>query len=319
MVTEDIVVRIFRSANEVEWDEFLKTARNADFMHSRKFLNYHGNNLNDFSLMIYVNNVLGAVIPISRLDSTTLISHGGACYGGICFLSKFGGDKLVQIGEKAIEFMKSHGYKKFVVKVKPNIYSEPAGAEDLYVWWRNGAAIDQVNLSNAIQIEKMNISSRRKRALKNANSAYDEISIDFGFHTLEESFKVCKTNLLEHRGLQPLHDLEQLTYLYTELPENLLSGIIQSDQEVLAGVIYFMNSNAAVVQYWGSSLSGRNNNALDMLVINSIQHIKEKNLTWFVPGISTSNQGQKVDVGIYEYKRSLGTGSISTLSLKIDL
>jgi hypothetical protein len=318
MVTEDIQVRIFQSTNEEEWDEFLTTARNADFMHTRKFLNYHGDNFKDFSLMIYVNDVLGAVIPISRLDGKTLVSHGGASYGGICFLSKFGGETLVRIGEKVIEFMKSHGYRKFVVKVKPSIYSEPAGSEDLYIWWRNGAAIDAVNLSNAIQIERMTISSRRQRALRNANSAYHDVLIEFGFDTLERSFEVCKANLLEHRGIQPLHNLEQLEYLYRQLPENLLSGIIRSDQEVLAGIIFFMNSNAAVVQYWGSSLSGRNHNALDILVIKAIDKIKEKNLTWFVPGISSSNQGQRVDVGIYEYKRSLGSGSISTITLKID-
>lgn len=314
-----ITVRKYVESDLEIWDTFLSKARNSDFMHSRKFLNYHGSKIIDASLMFYEADELVAVLPASVGNSKQVISHGGASYGGLCYLAKYGGERLVEIAKLAKEKFKQEGFETLIIKPKPSLYSEPAGSEDLYVWWRHSAEILRVDLSNVLEISRMEISKRRARALSKAILNFPNFEIKFGMETIPEAYKVCADNLMKHRNVQPVHELADLQYLAANFPEHLLSGHLVHNNETLAGIIFFNNDNASVVQYWGSNENGRRYNALDLLVMAAIEKIRETGITWFVPGISTSQYGQQVDQGIYEYKRSLGAGTISqpTLILKL--
>jgi hypothetical protein len=86
-----------------------------------------------------------------------------------------------------------------------------------------------------------------------------------------------------------------------------------------SALILFVNQNAAIVQYWGSTDRGRELNALDPLVVDALEWCRREELSWFVPGVSTSESGMKVDNGIYEYKLSIGSGTISSPTLRVNL
>lgn len=302
------------------WDSFLNSdPRNGDFMMRRSFLKYHGDRFLDRSIFFVENSEVISVFPAASLKSSPnrVISHPGASYGGIAYKTKYGGAPLVEMASTIIQYYKDLGMDQLSIKVKPHIYSNPSGSEDTYAWWRLGANLERVDLSNIIEVNKYHFSTRRIRALTKLSSSNVEVCEGIDFLSL--AYNVCKETLHSRHSTNPVHSLEDLRYLIKILPENIRISVCYIDEVLCSGLILFVNQNAAIVQYWGSTHAGRKINALDPLVVDAIRWCQEKKLTWFVPGVSTSESGLKVDTGIYEYKLSLGSGTISTTTLNIDL
>jgi hypothetical protein len=302
------------------WEKFLDSnPRNGDFMMRRSFLRYHGERFIDRSILFVENTKVISIFPAASLPSSPsdVITHPGASYGGIAYGAKYGGAPLVEMASAIIQHYKSIGIQQLYIKTKPHIYSNPSGAEDLYAWWRLGAILERVDLSNVIEVKKFQFTSRRLRALRKLAQANVEISE--GPHLLSPAYEICEQTLRSRHNTNPVHSFKDLVYLVNTLPKNIRVSICCVDGVLSSGLILFVNQNAAIVQYWGSTESGREINALDPLVVDAIEWCRLNQLTWFVPGVSTSESGLKIDEGIYQYKLSLGSGAISTSTLRVDL
>jgi hypothetical protein len=318
--SDNILLLPYSFDKRQDWENFLgNNPRNADFMFSRKFLEYHGERFIDRSLIFYHKDQVIAIFSAgSTVDNiSSVTSHIGASYGGFVYDPRYGGIKLVEMATAAIAYYRSIGIEKLFIKPKPHIYSDPAGSEDLYAWWRNGAIIERVDISNLIEVCRFELGSRRKRSLKKIPA--ERYEVREGFSELAAAYEVCAETLVRRHAVQPVHSIEEMFYLSKVIPKHIRVTTGYLDGQLTAGLILFINNNAAVVQYWGSTEVGREINSLDPLVIDAIQWCADKNLTWFVPGVSTSKAGQQVDTGIYEYKVSLGSGAISIPLLRINL
>jgi hypothetical protein len=304
-----------------QWENFLKKKpRNSDFMFSRKFLEYHGDKFIDRSLLFLDSKKeVIAVFPAAsnRNEITLVSSHLGASYGGFVYDSRFGGTQLVRIASMAVSYYRDIGIQTLIIRPKPFIYSKTPGGEDMYVWWRQGAEIQRVDISNALDVLSFKLSPRRLRTLKKLDQ--EEYEIIEGESQIEKAYEICDETLRRRHDVMPVHTLKDLKYICRELPESIRITAGYLNGEISAALFLFLNQNAAVVQYWGSSESGRKMNSLDPLVIEAINWCKEEGLRWFVPGVSTSNNGEQVDDGIYEYKVSFGSGSITNAILKLKL
>jgi len=313
------LVRYSETLHEA-WERFLDSnPRNGDFMMRRSFLSYHGDRFIDRSVLFLDNSKVIAIFPAASLPSAprNVITHPGASYGGFAYKVSHGGAPLIDMAGTLIQHYRDSGINTLYIKTKPHLYSSPSGAEDLYAWWRLGAKIEKVDLSNVVEVNKVQFSTRRQRALRKLSVA--EIEIKEGSNFLPSAYEICEQTLQSRHNTLPVHTLEDLKFLINALPENLRITVCFADGVLSSALILFVNQNAAVVQYWGSTESGRKINALDPLVVEAIEWCTHKQITWFVPGVSTSESGQKVDDGIYQYKLSLGSGTISIPTLRIDL
>jgi len=302
------------------WESFLNSdPRNGDFMMRRSFLSYHGDRFIDRSLFFVENSEIISVFPAASLKSSpkSVVSHPGASYGGIAYKTKYGGAPLVEMASTIIQHYKNLGMEHLYIKAKPHIYSNPSGSEDIYTWWRLGANLEKVDLSNIIEVDKFEFSTRRIRALRKLSAS--NVEVCEGIHFLVQAYKICLETLQSRHNTSPVHTLEDLKFLANVLPGNIRITVCYIAGVLSSGLILFVNQNAAIVQYWGSTDSGREMNALDPLVVDAIEWCRKNQLTWFVPGVSTSESGLKVDAGIYEYKLSLGSGTITTTTLRINL
>ena len=70
---------------EASWDEFCARAVNAPFLHTRRFLGYHGGRFQDLSLILREEGSIVGVLPAAALPGTdgAVASHPGATYGGL--------------------------------------------------------------------------------------------------------------------------------------------------------------------------------------------------------------------------------------------
>ncbi|HEY0006603.1 MAG TPA: hypothetical protein VGB17_17610, partial [Pyrinomonadaceae bacterium] len=67
------------------WDEFISQAPMSTFLHTRRFLSYHGNRFRDASLLLMdQHNRLAGVLPaaVDKGNERRVVSHPGITYGG---------------------------------------------------------------------------------------------------------------------------------------------------------------------------------------------------------------------------------------------
>ena len=75
------------------WNDFVSQAKNATFLFHRNFMEYHKDRFEDFSLLIFENEKLRAILPANK-KANSVYSHQGLTYGGFVFTSKLNAQKV---------------------------------------------------------------------------------------------------------------------------------------------------------------------------------------------------------------------------------
>ena len=66
-----------------EWNAFVAQSKNGTFLFDRRFMDYHADRFQDYSLMFYDEDRLLAVMP-AHVDGDCLVTHGGLTYDAAC-------------------------------------------------------------------------------------------------------------------------------------------------------------------------------------------------------------------------------------------
>ena len=66
------------------WNEFIAQAKNATFLFHRNFMEYHQDRFEGFSLLVFENHKLVAVLPANK-QGNSVYSHQGLTYGGLVY------------------------------------------------------------------------------------------------------------------------------------------------------------------------------------------------------------------------------------------
>jgi hypothetical protein len=78
---KNYTVRRYQKSDYLHWNTFVSKAKNATFLLHRGFMDYHKDRFEDYSLMVFENEKLVAVLPANRVDGC-VYSHQGLTYGG---------------------------------------------------------------------------------------------------------------------------------------------------------------------------------------------------------------------------------------------
>ena len=299
------------------WDSFVfDDSSNGEFMHSRIFLDYHKQKFKDYSLFVVHKSEIVALFPAAatQMHPLDVVSHPGASYGGIVLNKKFGGEGLIQVTKTIIDYYSKIGVHSLKIKIKPWEYSKNIIGEEIYAWWRFGGALSKIDLSNIVDVPNFQTSKRRKRTIKKLE---DLIRIEQGFDFVEIAYEIISQTLQERHSVVPVHSISEIQELLHRIPNHIRISCGFLGDTPVSALILFVNTNAAIVQYWGSTEDGRKINALDPLVLDAINWCSQQSLRWFVPGVSTSQDGLWVDTGIYDYKASWNANAISVFNMAL--
>ena len=81
-----ITIKKYNKKFDEQWDKFVNMSNNGTIFQTRRFLNYHiDRQFNDYSLIIYSNQIIVGVIPgtcIIKKNKRIYYSHPGTSYGG---------------------------------------------------------------------------------------------------------------------------------------------------------------------------------------------------------------------------------------------
>jgi hypothetical protein len=306
----NLTVRTYSDADAGAWDAGLESCPRATFLHSRRFLSYHGDRFRDASAIILSESgtILGLFpAALDPSDETKVVSHPGSSYGGLMHSRRLGAPALVDVFRALVSHYRELGIRSVYYKSTPLIYQRQPCEEDLYVLSRMGAQKVRCDLSATIDLQNRGqVGSRRKRGLKKALKAGLEIREDWG--SLEAFWEVLEENLERKHSVNAVHSLDEISLLAKLFPDNLRLVTAALGSKVVAGTLCFDSANVSHAQYIASSREGYNCSALDPVFEHCIEWARNSGKRYFDFGISTEDQGRTLNAGLHSFKSEFGAG-----------
>ncbi len=308
-------VRAFSEDDAERWDACCAAAVNATFLHTRRFLAYHGNRFDDLSLV--VEDAQGAVLgvlPAARdpQDPDTVVSHPGSTYGGLVHGGALRGEAMVQALAAAAAHHGALGLRRLRYKALPHAYHRAPAQDDLYALQRLGAQRSRCDLSSCIDLaHRLPVATRRRRALARARRAGLQVHAgDAARAGLPALWDVLRENLRQRHGVEPVHTLDEMAALAQRFPQHIAVRLACRAAHVLAGSVLFRTGAVVHAQYLANSDEGRECGALDLVLETAIDEARADGARYFDFGISTEDGGRRLNAGLHAYKSEFGAGAL---------
>lgn len=261
----------YNSKNRDEWDNFISYAHNGAFLFFRDYMDYHSDRFTDYSLMLYKDSTLVALLPANIVENT-LHSHQGLTYGGIILSQKFHYSDILLYLNSINEHLNSNGVEHVVLKSSPYFYSNKLAQETDLILLRNKDVNTETILGASIyttkfKFPKMSL-SKKKLSLYSMEESTDYPTF----------WKILEINLKDRYDSSPVHTLSEIQLLADTFPINIKLILFRNKetQKVDAGAVLFINNNVIKTQYISSSKEGRLNRVSDSLYYSIINSYKDE-------------------------------------------
>jgi hypothetical protein len=295
-----------------EWDCLVAQSVNGTFLHSRRFLGYHGDRFTDVSVALQAEGRTLAVFP-AAVDPTAdkrVVSHPGLTYGGMVRARQLSGESIVDSLALLGRHYREQGFAALRYKATPTVFHRVPAEDDSYALHRIGARRYRCDLNSIIDladfVDRRN--ANRRRGYKKAVQAGIVVSDDMSH--LPQYWEVLEERLTQRHGVRPVHTIDEITMIARLFPDQvaLLTGLLEG--RVVAGVVLFRLGHAVHIQYSASTEDGRAAAALDPVTWTAIEQARESGARWFSFGISTENEGRALNTSLFRFKESFGGSSI---------
>lgn len=304
--------RFFATDDADRWEALCARAHGATFLHSRRFLSYHGERLADRSLVFEDDaaNWLGAMpLALDPADATHWVSHPGITYGGVLHDGALRGGAMVHALQAACTRLRERGARRFTFKAVPTIYHQAPAQDELYALARLGAQRVRCDLSSCIDLaQRLPVSERRRRGLRRAQR--NGLDVAHGTEWLDALWPVLKTNLAQAHGVRPAHTLAEARLLAERFPRAIQCRVALHEKRVVAGLVLFVTARVTHSQYIASSEAGRALGALDLLFEHTIAEAQAMQQRFFNFGVSSEGGGRVLNEGLFRFKSEFGAGSV---------
>ncbi|RKS95551.1 hypothetical protein BC952_1243 [Flavobacterium limicola] len=297
-------VKLYRESDYANWNAFIGQAKNATFLFHRDFMEYHKDRFEDFSLVVFEDEKLIAVLPANRFGDI-VYSHQGLTYGGLVYSSKLNGEKVEDILDSILSFFKENEVQSFFFKSIPLFYTSKGNSEMEFFMLKKGAFLDKkemnlgINLAMPLTISKSKLKHFRK---------IEELDLEMVEEQHLESFweLVLEPRLLERYNATPVHNLQEITKLKEKFPNNIKQFSVYFEDVIIAGITLFETETVVKSQYGATTKKGEELRALDFLFINLIEKFKSEGKLFFDMGIVNEDNEKGYHAGLLKQKEELG-------------
>lgn len=309
-MTPPLTIRRYGAEDAQLWNAFVQRSRNGTFLHDRGFLEYHAHLFQDFSLIVERAGKVLAVLPANVLEGPNglqLQSHGGLTYGGFLFGADMSASLMVEIVAELMDWLKQQNITSVLYKAVPHIFHSAASEEDLYALVQVGAHVVRTDLSSAIAIGgEIGFSKSKRQGARRAEKVGLSVhrSDDFASY-----WQILTARLGEAHDAAPTHSLAEIELLKSRFPEQIQLFVAKRDAETQGGLVVFDCGKTVHVQYMATTEEGRKNGALDLIVEHLLTEVFAQR-AWLNFGISTTEAGRNLNVGLSRQKEMFGARSV---------
>lgn len=302
----------YRDKDAAAWDELIARAPMGTFLHTRRFLSYHGDRFEDVSLMIEdERGSLAALLPaaVDPTKADRVNSHPGSTYGGILHAGSVVGERAIAVLRAAVTHYGQLGFRCLRYKPVPHIYQRVPSQDDLYALFREDAKPYRFDLSAAIDLAaRLPPSTRRRRGLRRAEAS--GLAVIAGHDRVSEFWPLLEENLVSRHGVRPVHSADEIMHLHSLFPDEIAFNFAEWNSRVVAGVVLFKLPTTTHMQYAAADAEGRRISALDSLLEHSIRAAGAEGRRYFSFGVSTEDEGRTLNDGLHRYKCEFGGSGV---------
>lgn len=296
-------VEKYTKENRLAWDTFISEAKNATFLFARDFMEYHSDRFTDYSLLVYKDDLLYAVMP-ANIVGDKLYSHKGLTYGSLV-LSKSA--KLLYTFEafKALlAFLNAKAISTLELRNIPTFYNTMPSDELSYFLFKANATLIKRDALMVIDTStKIKFQKNRREGINKAKRNGLTIAVDDNF----EGFwnEILIPNLQKKHGVAPVHSLEEIQLLATNFPDHIKQVNVYKDNVIVAGTTLFLTKTTIHPQYVSGNSDKNAFGSLDLAYDYIINHF-DSSKRYFDFNISSEENGTALNSGLIFWKESCG-------------
>lgn len=289
-----------------EWNTFVAHSKNGTFLFDRRYMDYHADRFTDFSLMIYRQGALYALLP-ANAEGDVLWSHRGLTYGGIVMTDKAMAERIQQLFRELNDYLRRQGFRRVVYKTVPHIYHRVPSEEDWFSLFSicRAQLVDRSISSTIDLLQPLKWRRDRKYGVNRAfaNGVQVGESSDWaGF------WQVLESNLMHKYGAKPVHTLWEIELLHSRFPDNIRLFTAERNGQILGGTVIYLSPMVAHAQYISASPEGKALRVIDAL-FDYILHECDWPVRYFDFGTSNEEDGHiLVEPLIYQKEGFGGRG-----------
>ena len=296
-------VEKYTKENRLAWDTFISGAKNATFLFARDFMEYHSDRFTDYSLLVYKDDLLYAVLP-ANIVGDKLYSHQGLTYGSLV-LSKSA--KLLYTFEafKALlAFLNAKAISTLELRNIPTFYNTMPSDELSYFLFKANATLIKRDALMVIDTStKIKFQKNRREGINKAKRNGLTIAVDDNF----EGFwnEILIPNLQKKHGVAPVHSLEEIQLLAAKFPDHIKQVNVYKDNVIVAGTTLFLTKTTIHPQYVSGNSDKNAFGSLDLAYDYIINHF-DSSKRYFDFNISSEENGTALNSGLIFWKESCG-------------
>ncbi len=300
---KNYTIRTYEPNDYDAWNAFVSGAKNATFLFHRDFMEYHSDRFDDYSLLVFEDEKLMALLP-ANTNGRDIFSHQGLTYGGLIYDEKLKLESVIAVFQSLLEFLSQRQKKMLHLKLVPTVYHKKTAQELDYALFLAEARLVRRDTLSVIDLtQTYSFSEIRKRGIKKGIASQLLIKEENDF----ESFwnQILIPNLSNRHNAKPTHSLEEIVYLKSKFPKQIRQFNVYHNDTLVAGTTVFETETNAHAQYISGNETKSELGSLDFLfaelITKTFAHKR-----WFDFGISNENNGKTLNTGLSYWKESFG-------------
>lgn len=310
-----IIIRNYNETDFEAWNQLVSEAKNSTFLFDRRFMDYHEQKFQDFSLMAFdENSRLIAILPAHKIGNE-VYSHLGLTYGGILTRKELRATVFFDVFSEILKFLFQKGILFLHWKEVPYFYHSYPSDEWKYLAFVTKAELYRRDLCAVVNLKENY--SMSDSVIRNAKWCETR-----GFYYQKsEQWKefwdeILIPELERRHQAKPVHQIEEILSLKDKFEENIYFYGVYWEKQLLGGTVVFVNNKVIHSQYISVKSEFKNKKVLDFLHYKLIkEEFKEANFFDF--GISNEENGRKTNMGLLFWKEGFGARGISQDFYKI--
>ena len=320
-------VRPYAAADADLWDGLVADSPMGTFLHTRRFLGYHGERFTDVSLVLTEEHGRPVGVFPAALDpdnAKTVISHPGSTFGGLVHGEGISASETGEMLKCVTEHYRGIGMAELVYRTVPVHLTAKPCFTDHYALWRAAGRLYRRDLWNVIDLSmprKVRMARLRQRRMRRAVAAGLTVELEPSDGAYREFHTILTGNLGDRHHVSPVHTPAEMMLLRDLFPDQIRLWIVRDAQaRALSGGWFFLHGTRAWhAQYISTTPAGRDLSANDRLIETVLDAARLAGVRYFSFGASTEQEGQILNAGLFDYKASFGFGSVVQDFFRLDL
>ena len=303
-----VSIETYKDNCKTDWNNFVDSSKNSTFLFNRDFMEYHSDRFEDFSLMVYKNSELVAVLPLNIINNK-VYSHQGLTYGGLIVKNDIKFEIFFKLFTQILKYLNKKSVDKLFIKQIPLIYNSNFNGELDYLSFMSGGniyrrdIISVIDMRNDFKISKDRIQGY-KRGVKNNLEIREVDNFDEFWNY------ILIPTLSKRHSVKPVHTLDEIKQLGSNFSNNIKQFNVYYKSQIVAGTTIFQTPDVVHIQYIGSTPEKNFLGSLDFLFYKLIKEVYV-NHKYFDFGNSHENGGKQINQGLIYWKEGFGARSLT--------